>query len=51
MRQSFLHRAVSFSLATVFTMAMLVSANFLALDNKTGATPDQQWAQQSAHRA
>lgn len=46
-----LQRALSFSLATVFTVVMLFSANFLALDNKTGDAPGQQWAQQTAHRA
>jgi hypothetical protein len=46
-----LQRALSFSLASVFTVTMLISANVLALDNKTSNTAAQQWAQQSAHRA
>jgi hypothetical protein len=46
-----LQRALSFSLATVFTGVMLFSANFLALDNKTADAPAKQWAQQTAHRA
>jgi succinate dehydrogenase/fumarate reductase cytochrome b subunit len=51
MHTSFFQRAASFTLAGLFTVVTLLSANVLALDNASGNVAAQQWAQKTAHRA